>query len=261
MVPDRSPRGRVVAPLVGLSLWYGVSYGLLSARRRFLLPPPHRVVADSIFNPFTGEVGSNLGVIANATIRTAVVAAVGLAVAIALGITTALAMHRSRLAERVIYPYAVGIQVVPVLALVPLIGLWFNFGFLSRVIACVLICLFPVIANTHFGLRTVPKDQQELFTLQRATDWQRLTKLELPAARQAILSGIRIAAGGAVVGAIVADFFFRQGAPGVGRLMDRYSRDLQTDDLIVAVGFAVALGLLFFAAVGLLERRTSPHRR
>lgn len=253
--------GRLIAPAVGLAVWYAASYGLLSERRRFLLPPPHRVIADSVYDPTTGIVGSNLEAIAIATLRTGLVALVGLSVAIAIGMSFALAMHRSRLAERVLYPYAVGIQVVPVLALVPLIGLWFNFGFLSRVIACVLICLFPVIANAHFGLRTVNQAHQELFTLHGATPSQRLFKLELPAARPAIFSGIRIAAGGAVIGAIVADFFFRQGAPGVGRLMDRYSRDLQTKDLIVAVGFSVALGLLFFAAVGLVERHTDPHRR
>ncbi len=258
MTAPRPPRATLVALGLFAALWYGASYGLLSERRRFLLPPPHRVVTEAIFDPRTGEWGPNLSNMINATLLTTLVALVGLTVATGLGMAIAIIMHRSSLAERVLYPYAVGIQVVPVLALVPLIGLWFDFGFVSRVIACVLICLFPVIANTHFGLRTVNAQLQDLFTIAGSSPAQRLVKLELPAARRAILGGVRIAAGGAVIGAIVADFFFRQGRPGIGRLIDRYSRDLQTEDLIVAVGFAVLLGLAFFALVGLIDRITGP---
>jgi NitT/TauT family transport system permease protein len=257
----RLPRAALLALGSFIALWYGASFGLLSERRRFLLPPPHRVVTEAVVDPGTGEWGPNLSNMLQATLLTALVAFVGLTIATLLGMSIAIVMHRSTLAERVLYPYAVGIQVVPVLALVPLIGLWFDFGFVSRVIACVLICLFPVIANTHFGLRTVSAQLQDLFTMAGSNAGQRLVKLELPAARAAILSGIRIAAGGAVIGAIVADFFFRQGRPGIGRLIDRYSRDLQTEDLIVAVGLAVLLGLAFFALVGLVDRLTDPRGR
>src|SRR5262249_59129984 len=133
------------------------------------------------------------------------VAAVGLAIAAALGIGLAVVMTRARWVERSLYPYAVVLQTVPILAMVPLIGFWFGFGFGSRVLVCVLIALFPIIANTLFGLRSVQRGFRDLFALHRAGRLSRLVRLELPAALPAILTGLRISARLSVTGAIVGD--------------------------------------------------------
>ena len=161
-------------------------------------------------------------------------------------------MIQARWIEWSIYPWAVVLQTIPILAIVPLIGFWFQFGFNSRVLVCVLIALFPIITNTLFGLKSTDQTHHDLFTLQRATRSQRLLKLQLPGALPAIVSGWRIAAGLSVIGAIVGDFFFRQGEPGIGRLIDDYRARLQSEQLFAAVALSSLLGLAVFWAFGLL---------
>ena len=112
------------------------------------------------------------------------------------------------------YPYAVVLQTIPILAIVPLIGFAFGFNFRSRVLVCVLIALFPIITNTLFGLLSVDHGQHDLFTLHGVGRWQRLWKLQFPAALPNIFTGLRISAGLSVIGAVVGDFFFVQGPPG-----------------------------------------------
>ncbi|MDQ6675257.1 MAG: ABC transporter permease subunit, partial [Chloroflexota bacterium] len=119
---------------------------------------------------------------------------------------------------------------------------------------CALISVFPIITNTLFGLKSTDQMQHDLFTLQRASRLQRLLKLQLPGALPAMISGWRIAAGLSVVGAIVGDFFFRQGEPGIGRLIDDYRARLQSEQLFAAVAVSSLLGLLVFWAFGLLGR-------
>jgi NitT/TauT family transport system permease protein len=243
---------RVVAPFVVFLLvvvvWLFVSYVLLEPRRRFLMPPPQDVVRVGLMDP------RNLSEILGALWSTTQVAVVGLVVAIAIGTLVAIAMIQARWIEWSIYPWAVVLQTIPILAIVPLIGFWFQFGFSSRVLVCVLISLFPIITNTLFGLKSSDQAHHDLFTLQNASRLQRLSKLQLPGALPAILSGWRIAAGLSVVGAIVGDFFFRQGDPGIGRLIDDYRARLQSEQLFAAVALSSLLGLLVFWAFGLLGR-------
>ena len=149
---------------------------------------------------------------------------VGLAIAIVLGMLFAILMSQAKWVERSLFPYAVVLQTIPILALVPLIGFWFEFNFRSRVIVCVLIAIFPIINNTLFGLLSADQGQHDLFTLHDSSRFTRLWRLQLPAGMPAIFSGFRISAGLAVIGAIVGDFFFRQGDPGIGKLIDNYSR-------------------------------------
>ncbi len=249
--PDRSRAiAQVVAPIIVFMLvigvWLFISYVLLEPRRRFLMPPPQEVVRVGFLEP------SNLSEILGALWSTTQVALVGLAVAIAIGTTVAVAMIQARWIEWSIYPWAVILQTIPILAIVPLIGFWFQFGFSSRVLVCVLISLFPIITNTLFGLKSSAQAHHDLFTLQHATRVQRLLKLQLPGALPAIVSGWRIAAGLSVVGAIVGDFFFRQGDPGIGRLIDDYRARLQSEQLFAAVGLSSLLGLIVFWGFGLL---------
>ncbi len=251
--------GRFIPPAITLGAvlagWYAITYLLLEERRRFLLPPPHEVFDTGIFSFGSGEWGNNLGDSIYGTLLTGRAALVGLVIACIIGFTVSILMSQSKYAERALYPYAVVIQVIPILALVPLIGFWWGFNFRSRVIACVLIALFPIIANTLFGLKSTEQGHHDLFTLANASRWTRLTKLQLPAALPAIFTGLRIAAGGSVIGAIVGDFFFRRGEPGIGRLLDNYAKDLQTADLFVGVILSSLLGIVFFAAIGFVANR------
>jgi NitT/TauT family transport system permease protein len=246
----RRALAQVVAPMIVfvlvIGVWLFISYVLLEPRRRFLMPPPQEVVRIGLFD------ARNVSEILGGLWSTTQVAIVGLLVAIAIGTVVPVAMIQARWVEWSIYPWAVVLQTIPILAIVPLIGFWFQFGFSSRVLVCVLISLFPIVTNTLFGLKSTDQAHHDLFTLQHAGRLQRLLKLQLPGALPAILSGWRIAAGLSVVGAIVGDFFFRQGEPGIGRLIDDYRARLQSEQLFAAVALSSLLGLVVFWGFGLL---------
>ncbi|MGK2867447.1 MAG: ABC transporter permease [Mycobacterium sp.] len=232
----------------GLLVWSAVSYLVLEPHRRFMLPPPVDVLRNSLLN------WDHLQPMLTALSVTAQVTLVGFLVAVIVGVGTGVLMCQARWLEKVIYPYAVVIQVIPILAIVPLIGLWLGYGMAARTLVCVLIAVFPIITNTHFGIRSVDRGMHELFTVSGASRWDRLVKLELRAALPAIMTGVRTAAGLVVVGAIIGDMFFAKGQPGIGTLLDVYRGRLQSDDLIAAIVLASAFGVLVFAVMGLVSR-------
>jgi NitT/TauT family transport system permease protein len=234
---------------VVVAAWYAATYLLLDDQRRFLLPPPHAVVQKGLLD---GEVR---GEILTASLDTATVALVGLVAAAALGIATAVVMCQARWIERSLYPWAIVLQTVPILAIVPLIGFWWGFDFRSRVLVCLLISLFPMITNTVFGLESAPPGLHDLFNLKRSPRLTRLRKLQFPAALPSIFTGLRISAGLSVIGAIVGDFFFRQGEPGIGRLIDTYRSALASEELFAAIGASSMLGLVAFLLVGVIGDR------
>jgi NitT/TauT family transport system permease protein len=244
----RSALPPLIVLVIILAAWFAASEILLAPNRRFLLPRPDEVLRVGILDP------DNLSAIVTGLVATAGVALVGLAIATVLGIGVAIAMSQARWVERSLFPWAVVLQTVPILAVVPLIGFWFGFDFPSRVFVCVLIALFPIITNTLFGLTSVDRGHRDLFALHGASRRQRLLKLQLPGALPAIFTGLRIAAGLSVIGAIVGDFFFRQGDPGIGRLIDQYTSRLQSPQLFAAVVASSLLGLAVFWAFGLLGR-------
>lgn len=239
----------VAGALAGLAvLWYAVSYLVLPAGQRFLLPPPHEVYGGALSNPrLMQPMLEALG-------RSFAVALVGLAIAVVLGIAYAVVMSQWGWAEKILYPYAVILQTIPILALVPLIGIWLGYGFPARVAVCVIIALFPMIANTLFGLQSATAAAHDLLTLNRATRWQRLVKLQFPAAVPAIFTGLRNAAGLSVIGAIVGDYFFQQGAPGIGGLLRVYTQRLQMEALLTSVTLTALFGVVVFTVFAVLDR-------
>lgn len=245
---------RLAVPVVcvGLALaaWYAVSLLLLAPDRRFLLPTPDRVFTRSLSDP------AKLEVMLRALAVTARVAVTGLAVAAVLGIAIGVLMSQAKLVERVVYPYAVVLQAIPVLAVVPLIGLWFGYGATARTIVCVLIAVHPIIAMTLFGIQSVDRNLRELFTLGRANRVRRLISLELPAALPSIMAGLRTAAGLSVTGAVIGDMFFAKGQPGIGTLLDMYRARLQSEDLLAALVLAALFGVAVFAVFTAAQRLT-----
>jgi NitT/TauT family transport system permease protein len=254
---ERLSRLRATGPIAVfvsfIGAWYAVSYLLLNPQQRFLLPPPHRVIAVGFAD------WENLRAVLEALLGTAIVALLGLAIAVVVGIAFGTLMFLARWLEDSFYPYAVVLQTVPVLAMIPLIGLWFGFNFNSRVLVCAVISLFPIITNTLFGLKSTPQSLRELFLLRRVGRVVRLVRLEYPYATPAILTGIRISAGISVIAAIVADFFFRQGSAGIGRLIDLYRAQIRTEELITALTFSSLLGVGIFYGVGYLSHRMVGH--
>lgn len=245
-VPSWVPPLLVAAALIGL--WYALSYVLLSESSRFLMPPPHEVLSMFADPDVRTDLLTALG-------RTTIVSFAGLGIAIVLGVLWGVVMAQAPWVERSLYPYAVLLQTIPILALVPLIGFWFGFELSSRVIVCVLMALFPIVSNTLFGLQSADKGQRELFALQGAGRWTVLTKLQFPAAMPNIFVGLRTSAGLSVIGAIVGDMYFRRGTPGIGALMSNYQSRLQSAELFAAILLSAVLGIVIFWAFGWLARR------
>lgn len=235
--------------LVVMGAWILVSQVILAEDKRFLLPAPWAVVNVAFLDAHNrAELFTGLWLTTKA-------AMVGLVLSIVIGMGTAIAMSQGKWIERSLYPYAVVLQTIPVLAIVPLIGFTLGYDFSSRVLVVVLIALFPIITNTLFGLLSVDQGHHDLFSLHRGGRVTRLFKLQLPAAMPAIFTGLRIAAGASVIGAVVGDFFFQQGTPGIGVLMNTYASELESERLYAAVILSSLLGIVVFLAVTWLERR------
>jgi len=241
--------GPIAVFAVFIGIWYLFAYVILAPQRRFLVPPPHKVISVAYLN------WNNLHALLDGLLLSTRVSLTGLGIAIVIGMTMAVVMSQARWVEAATYPYAVALQTVPILALVPLIGFWFGFNFRSRVIVCVIIALFPIIANTLFGLKSVDKGHHDLFSLHGASRWTRLRKLQFPAALPSIVTGLRISAGLSVIGAIVGDFFFRQGEAGLGVLIYNYNSRIQSEQMYGAMILAMLLGLAMFWIFGFVGNR------
>ncbi len=175
---------------------------------------------------------------------------------LALGVTTAAVLGyllaKSRSLERLLSPFIVASQSVPVVAIAPLLVIWFP-EHLSKVLICTLIVFFPVLINTILGLRSVPDDLRDLMRSLQATRWQTFTLLEVPAALPVLLGGLRIGATLSVIGAVVGEFL---GADrGLGFLINQGRGIYDTALVFVAVFTLVLMALMLYGIVVLLEIR------
>lgn len=202
------------------------------------------------------QVGSALARYAHplfsATLSTAATSLAGFALSIIVGIFAGIILSSSRLIERAIYPFTVFLQTVPLVTIAPLLVLWFQTGFTSVTICAFIVSVFPVIANTLLGMRSVDPALHDLFTICHASPWARLFKLKLPAALPSIFTGLRISAGLAVIGAIVGEFsagtFTNQG---LGILILSAKRTFNMDEVFAAVLLSALLGLVAFMIVSI----------
>lgn len=237
----------VFALFVGF--WYAMHYVILDENRRFIVPPPHDVVDEAFLDPTArAELLEGL-------VNTSRIALYGFVIASVLALAGAVVMALSRNMERALYPYAVVLQTIPILAVVPLFVVWFGPTRTARVVTCVLVALFPILTSFLFGLKSVERGHRDLFQLHGAGWFTRLRKLQLPAALPSIFTGLRIGAGLCVVGALVADFFFSRGDLGLGRLLNNYAKQLQYERLFGGVILASLLGVSIYAFISWLSNR------
>jgi NitT/TauT family transport system permease protein len=257
---SRSPVRNFLPPflmfLVFLGIWYAYS-GLrydIAAQRINALPFPHEVIRDG-FLPLWDE-NNGLRPALGYLWVTLVGTLTGLVVSIVLGVTIAVVMNLSKSAERAIFPYAVVAQTVPILAILPLLTQVFGEKFMVRLVVIVLIAIFPVITNTLFGLQSADQLHHDLFTLNKASRWTRLWKLELPGAVPALMTGVRIASGGAVIGAVVADFFFTRGEKGIGFFIRvKQQRASERPEMFMGTILASMFGVVMFLVIGYITNR------
>lgn len=230
-------------------VWYYASYIWLQGRRRVLLAPPHKVITDGF-----GD-WEHLKDILRAAGRSGDVALRGLVIAIILGLALAVAMSQARSVERAVWPYMISLQAIPILAMVPVIGLLFDTGKTSRVIVCVIFALFPMVVNTLFGLKSADQGHHDLFTLNRASRWTRLTRLMIPGAMPAVFAGLRISASLSLIGGIVSDFFFGRGSVGLGQMIVRFKNDSNSPLVLTSIAVACVFGVIVFLVFSWIERR------
>lgn len=187
----------------------------------------------------------------SASLITAAEAVCGFLMSLVVGTCAAFLLAQSRLFRSGLYPYAIFLQTVPMIAVAPLIVTWFGTGFLSVCLVSFIVSLFPVLANATSGLLSASPGLRELFQLYGASRFTRLFKLQLPSAVPAIITGARTASGAAVIGAIVGEFFAGYGSQhfGLGYYIRANSEMLKTDRLFAAVLACTAVGVVIFGAI------------
>lgn len=213
----------------------------------FMLPSPAAVVK---------AVGARFPSLMNALAITAEESVGGLIASVVIGVLVALVFAQSRWVRKMLYPYTLLLQTVPIIAIAPLIIMWMGAGIPAVTLIAFIISLAPVIANTTQGLISVDENLVHLFLMHNASSRQVLFKLRLPHAVPDLFVGIRIASGIAVIGAITGELFAgsgRVGEGGLGYSILYASSQLQTDYLFALVLAATVLGFSFLFLVMFLE--------
>jgi NitT/TauT family transport system permease protein len=212
----------------------------------YILPSPSRVFASAMALLRDGTLWRHTQ---TTLIEVLVGLALGLAVASVLGYTLA----KSRTVERLLAPYIVASQAIPVVALAPLLVIWFGPGMVTKVLVAALIVFFPVLINVIVGVRSVEPDLRDLMRSLEATRWQTFTKLEVPAALPVLLGGLKIGATLSVIGAVVGEFLGT--SAGLGYLINEGRGLYDTPKMFVGLFGLVTLALILYGAAAWLERR------
>lgn len=240
-----------VLVFLGITAVWQVAVRLLELPA-FLLPAPTQIARTAVLNA---------SALASATAVTAGAALAGFLASALIGSLISFAFSQSLFIRRACFPYAIFLQTVPIVAIAPLIIIWFGTGFHSVVLVAFIVSLFPVITNATTGLTTIDRNLLDLFRLYDASRPQTLWKLRLPAAVPYLVAGLKTSSGLAVIGAIVGEFFAGYGAEsrGLGYLIIVTSAQLKTAYLFAAVFCATLLGLLLFSVVGQIGARVLNH--
>ncbi len=232
-----------VTLLVVVAVWEGTVRAL--SVPAFLVPPPSAVGAAA---------WRERAALGGALITTAEGACLGFLMSVIFGSLIGLLFSLSRWLERGLYPYALFLQTVPIVAVAPLLVLWFGPGLRAVAVSAFIVSVFPVIANTLAGLRSVDPRLSDLFRLYRARLPDSVLKLRLPSAIPSLMVGLKVASGLSVIGAIVGEFVagFSEENAGLGITVLSAYRQLRTDLLFAAVLCASLLGLSLFALVSVV---------
>jgi ABC-type nitrate/sulfonate/bicarbonate transport system permease component len=198
----------------------------------------------------------NWGVIYDNTIPTLMETVLGLFVATALGLLLAVLLDLSSWSRRAIYPLLITSQTIPIVALAPLMLIWFGFDILPKVIVVTLYCFFPIAVATADGLASAEPDLLKLLKSMGASRWQTLWLVRLPGALPSFFSGLRIAATYSVTGAIVGEFVGAEKGLGIYMVTSANSHALPV--VFAAIFVTAVLSLALFGLVNIMERLTLP---
>ena len=237
---------RLVTPLIALVVFlsaWEISVRALSVSP-LILPPPS-AVGSVLTNQF-GSLITQAGI-------TLLESVLGFLLGCVAAFALATLFIFSRIAEQALYPYAIALKAIPLVALAPIVVIWFGTGLLSKVFLASVIAFFPILVNTIDGLKAIEPEALELLTMLSASKWQVFTKLRIYTALPSIFAGMKVASSFAVVGAVVAEFIGSD--QGIGFVIKSSSYYLNTDLTFAAIIVSALIGLVFFWLISFLETK------
>jgi NitT/TauT family transport system permease protein len=241
--------GRVALPVAALAAAIGAWWlaKLAFSFEAFVLPSPLQVAR---------AMWTERSFLPRETLVTLQETVEGFVLAIVAGIPVAVAIAYSRTLERSIYPLLVGLNAVPKLALAPILVLWMGFGTGPKVLMVLLICVFPIVLSTATGIKSTPRELQELIQALSASRWQAFRKVRFPAALPHIFVGLKVAVSLAVVGAVIGEFV---GAThGLGYVIIASGQNADTPLAFAAIVLLAIMSVLLFYLLVALERLVIP---
>jgi NitT/TauT family transport system permease protein len=241
---------RVTYPLVVAVVLIGAWQGLVTVLELppYLVPSPLLMVQTLVTDWV--QLGTSLLVTMKITLLAFLVATV-------LGVLISFVFVQSRALETALFPYAVLLQVTPIVAVAPLIIIWVRNPTASMVICAALVALFPIISNTTLGLRSIDPDLQSYFQMNGASRWQSLVRLRIPSALPYFFGGLRISSGLALIGAVVAEFVAGTGGTGAGLAYQILQAGFQLNipRMFAALLLISLTGVALFAGMAWASRR------
>jgi NitT/TauT family transport system permease protein len=242
----RAGRHWLLSPLAaaaGLLVWQGLSQSHLVAA--YLLPAPGAVVARWL-------VLANNGVLWHHTSTTLTEALVGFAAALLVGCALGYAIARAPILDQALGPYVAATQAMPMVALAPLVVVWFGLGLLSKVLICALIVFFPMLVNTVAGLRSIDRTLLDAAQSEGATAWQRLWSVEVPLGLRTLLGGVKMGLTLSMTGAVVGEFVAADA--GLGYLMNLARTSYDAPMVFAAALTMSGVAIAGYLAVTIAER-------
>lgn len=211
---------------------------------KYILPTPTNIISGII---------NNFGSLLTHTGITMFEAVSGYLIASVLSFVGAILFVHSKTIERGLYPFAIALTTTSIIALAPVLILWFGTGLSSKIATTVIICFFPILVNTVKGLKSIDRDALDLFRSYSATKWQIFTKLRFFNALPYLFSALKISTSLAVVGAIIGEYV--GSTRGIGHLILVSSYHLNTTTMFAAITLSALAGLLFFWIIAFIESK------
>lgn len=239
---------RWILPLLvmAVAIWLWGRVVVWNGIPKYILPAPW-----DVWDSLTGD----WAILRDAALLTGRITLMALALAVIGGAGLAILFNQSKVLELSLYPYAVILQVTPVVAVAPLILIYVENRTAAMLLCAWIVAFFPVLSSTTLGLRAVDPNLSDLFRIYGATRWQRLIHLQLPSALPYFLGGVKIAGGLSLIGAVVAELVAGTGGVGAGlaaRIQEAGYR-LNIARMFAALALIAAMGVFLFAALSLLS--------
>ena len=238
----------LVLILIICSWQWVVTKGMIPA---FILPSPSAILKSLIDNRQL-----LLGVHLPATLKEVLL---GFVLSLAGGLLIGAGMHFSRILEKILYPFLVISQTIPLIAISPIFIMWFGYSIWSKVAVTILTAFFPIVVSTYDGLKSGGVEYRELLMTMGANRWTIFQKVHVPLALPSIMSGVKMSVVYCVVGATIGEWL--GASEGLGYFSRRMSGNLQADAVFASIFLLSLLGIVLFLLIGFIEKQLLKNRR